>query len=260
MNASRLHNSSRADLLTDMPAVETRLTATAVAKALRAVARPDKVSIYQNFFKTGPGQYGEGDRFLGVTVPDSRRVVRTFRALSMTEVDKLLRSPWHEERLVALLILVAQFEKGSESQRRAIFDYYLANARRVNNWDLVDTSTPQIVGGWLHAQGKGWALLHKLARSENLWERRIAMLTTFTFIRQGDSTPALEIAELLLNDEHDLIHKAAGWMLRESGKRDVVVLEQFLDRHATRMPRTILRYAIEKFPESRRQRYLSRKK
>lgn len=233
------------------------LKASEVAKALRAVARPDKVAVYQSFFKTGPGQYGEGDRFIGVTVPCTRAAIKPFRELPLTEVDRLLGSVWHEERFAALLILVAQFEKGDLSRRREIYEYYLANARRVNNWDLVDCTTPQIVGGWLHGQGKGWAVLRKLARSENLWERRISILATFYFIREGEFAPTLEIAERLLADKHDLIHKAVGWMLREMGKREVTVLESFLERHAATMPRTMLRYAIEKFPEPRRRQYLA---
>ncbi|PAW78230.1 MAG: DNA alkylation repair protein [Verrucomicrobia bacterium Tous-C9LFEB] len=235
------------------------LKASDVAKALRAVARPEKVSIYQSFFKTGPGQYGEGDRFIGVTVPNSRAAIKPFLALPMGEVETLLASVWHEERFAAALILVAQFERGDAAQRRSVFDFYLAKARRLNNWDLVDCSTPQVVGGWLYEQGKGWAILRKLARSENLWERRISILATFYYIRQREMAPTVEIAELLLGDRHDLIHKAVGWMLREMGKREVTVLESFLDRHGATMPRTMLRYAIEKFPEKRRKLYLGLK-
>lgn len=236
------------------------MKASDVAKALRAVARPEKVEIYQSFFKTGPGQYGEGDKFIGVTVPNARAAIKPFRDLPMAEVEKLLGSVWHEERFAAALILVAQFERGDATQRRAVFDFYLANARRWNNWDLVDCSTPQVVGGWLCEQGKGWAILRKLARSENLWERRISILATFAFIRQREMSPTVEVAELLLGDKHDLIHKAVGWMLREMGKREVTALESFLDKHAATMPRTMLRYAIEKFPEKRRRDYLSRGK
>jgi 3-methyladenine DNA glycosylase AlkD len=206
------------------------------------------------FFKTGPGQYGEGDRFLGVMVPQTRQVAREFRELPLAEVEELLRSSWHEERLCALLLLVHRFERGDDAARREVYDLYLANTAHIDSWDLVDLSAPRIVGGWL--QGRSRAPLYRLARSKRLWERRIAILATATFIARADFTDALALSELLLGDEHDLMHKAVGWMLREVGKRDVKVLEAFLEKHGGRMPRTALRYAIEKFPEAKRKAFL----
>lgn len=236
------------------------MKASDVAKALRAAARPDRVHVLQSFFKTGPGEYAEGDQFIGIYTADMRRIEKEFRDLPQPEIRKLLCSAWHEERVAAVGILVMQFEKAGAVRQKEIFDFYLKHAARyVNNWDLVDGSAALIVGAWLHGQGKGWAILRKLARSQNLWERRIAMVATLHFIRQGEFAPTLEIAEMLLADEHDLIHKASGWMLREMGKREVAPLEKFLKRHATRMPRTMLRYAIERFPLARRKEYLAMK-
>lgn len=230
-----------------------------VSKALRAVSRPDRVHILQSFFKTGPGEYAEGDKFIGIYVGDLRKVVKEFRALPEAELRKLIVSPWHEERVTAVAIVVDQFAKADPKRRGELVALYLAHAAQyVNNWDLVDGSAPQIVGVWLHGQGKGWSILRKLARSKNLWERRIAIIATFYFIRQEEFAPTLEIAERLLGDTHDLIHKAVGWMLREVGKRDEAVLVGFLDQHLKRMPRTMLRYAIERFPAKRRLEYLKK--
>jgi 3-methyladenine DNA glycosylase AlkD len=206
------------------------------------------------YFKTGPGQYGEGDRFLGVTVPQTRRVVREFRELPLAEVAALLRSPWHEVRLCALLLLVRRFERGDAAERRAIFALYLGSTAHIDSWDLVDLSAPRIVGGWL--QDRSRAPLYRLARSRRLWERRIAILATAHFIARLDFADALALSEILLDDDHDLMHKAVGWMLREVGKRDVGALEAFLEAHRARMPRTALRYAIERFPEAQRRRFL----
>lgn len=210
----------------------------------------------QGFFKTGPGQYGEGDRFLGSRVPDLRKVAREFASLSMTEIQSLLASPWHEERLLALVILVRQYAKGEERERNAIYALYLRSTGRINNWDLVDVSAPQIVG--LHLLTRDRRPLYRLVKSRSVWERRIAIIATQQFIRGGEFEDTLALAEALLDDEHDLIHKAAGWMLREVGKRDRRALEAFLDRHAATMPRTMLRYAIERLPPARRRRYLRR--
>lgn len=206
------------------------------------------------YFKTGPGQYGEGDRFLGVTVPQVRRVAREFRELPPADVAALLRSPWHEERLCALVLLVRRFERGDDDERRKIFDLYLGSTAHVDNWDLVDLSAPRIVGAWLQERSR--APLFRLARSRRLWERRIAILATAHFIDRSDFADALALSELLLDDGHDLMHKAVGWMLREVGKRDVAALEAFLEAHRARMPRTTLRYAIERFPEAKRRRFL----
>jgi 3-methyladenine DNA glycosylase AlkD len=222
---------------------------------LRSAADPVKAEVLARFFKTGPGEYGEGDRFIGVIVPKIRKIAKVHLQAASGEVLKLLRSPYHEERLTALLILVGQYRRGDATQKKSIYEFYLANASRINNWDLVDLSAPHIVGAQLYT--KNASVLTRLARSEYLWERRIAMLSTHYFIRQGESSEALRIAELLLHDPHDLIHKAVGWMLREVGKRCSREVEcRFLDQYADDMPRTMLRYAIEHFPETLRQRYM----
>lgn len=231
-------------------------TAKAVSAALKAGASAERALVSARYFKTGPGQYGEGDIFIGLTVPQVRKIVRTFKDLPLLETEKLLHSPIHEERLTALLILVSQFERTKESSlQKEIVDLYLKNTRFINNWDLVDTSAPYIMGPYLWKRPK--ALLSKLARSKRLWERRIAMLSTFYFIKQGDCKEALQIAELLLTDSHDLMHKAVGWMLREIGSkcgRDI--LKDFLAKHYKKLPRTTLRYAIEHFPEAERKAWL----
>lgn len=230
------------------------LTATAISRKLRSQARPESVAILQRFFKTGPGEYGEGDRFIGVTLPVIRAVGRECRDTSIAELQKLLRSPVHEERTLALLMLVNAFTSGDEPVRRRIYDLYLAHTQFINNWDLVDGSAAQIVGGWL--RGRSTAPLTRLAKSKSLWERRIAMIATCDGIRRGDFDDTFRIAALLLHDGHDLIHKAVGWMLREVGKRDGAAERAFLaDRYKT-MPRTMLRYAIERFPEAERRKYL----
>ena len=222
---------------------------------LRALANPVIASHSSRFFKTGPGQYGEGDRFLGIRVPVLRRVAREHWAASVSTAFALLRSPLHEERLLALLLLVAAFERADERGRERIYrDYLRAIRRYVNNWDLVDTSAPYIVGR--HLENRGRDALRTLARSSNLWERRVAVLASFWLIRQRDFGDALAIARLLLPDAHDLIHKAVGWMLREIGNRDAAAAARFLNRHHSRMPRTMLRYAIEKLPAAKRRAYL----
>lgn len=223
-------------------------------RKLRALGTVERAAVSRSFFKTGPGQYGEGDRFLGVTVPDTRRLAREAGDLPLAEVLTLLRSPIHEERLLALLILVRRYEKGGPRERREIYSLYLAHTARINNWDLVDLSAPNIVG--VHLVERSRRILYRLAKSPDLWERRIAILATLSFIRNRDFADALSIAEILLHDGHDLIHKAVGWMLREVGKGDQAVLEGFLKQHGRQMPRTMLRYAIERFPESLRQAYL----
>jgi 3-methyladenine DNA glycosylase AlkD len=229
-----------------------------VRRDIRRLARPERAKANRWFFKTGPGEYGEGDRFLGVTVPQLRAIAREYRNMPLKYVVALLRSPWHEERLIALLIMVRQYVDGDARARRTIHQAYLRNTASINNWDLVDASAAQIVGAHLDAGDR--RALRRLACSTSLWERRIAMIATYHYIRQGDFRDALAVAELLLNDEHDLIHKAAGWMLREIGKRDRRVEEAFLERHAARMPRTMLRYAIERLPAGVRRRYLAVKR
>ncbi len=223
--------------------------------ALHRQAHPEKGAFLQRFFKTGPGQYAEGDVFIGVTVPQTRAVAKRFRHLSFDDLSDLLQSPIHEERLLALIILVDQFERAQESKRKAFYDFYFKHVNGINNWDLVDTSAPRLVGGYLLERNR--AVLHKLARSKNLWERRIAIVTTMTFIRRKDFADCLKICQTLMQDEHDLIHKACGWMLREVGKADVKTLEKFLARYHRKLPRTALRYAIERFPPARRKAYLA---
>ena len=230
------------------------MRASDLQRDLRQLADPKRAEVSRWFFKTGPGEYAEGDQFAGVTVPQQRLLARRYRTMPRGEARKLLRSRIHEERAIALMILVWQFQRGSERDKREIFALYLRNTRCINNWDLVDCSAPHIVGAYLATRSR--ACLLRLARSKLLWERRIAMMATQYFIRHGEFDDALRIARLLLRDEHDLIHKAAGWMLREVGNRDRAVEERFLKQHAAIMPRTMLRYAIEKFPEPLRQRYL----
>jgi 3-methyladenine DNA glycosylase AlkD len=222
---------------------------------LRKVSSRARAKINQRFFKTGPGEYGEGDRFLGTTLPDLRRLSVKYGALSLRDLRSLLTSRWHEERLLALFILVRQYERGSQAERNTIHRLYLGHTRYINNWDLVDSSAAAIIGAHLYERDRG--LLHKLAQSRSVWERRIAVLASFYYIKKGEYEDTLTIAELLLRDEHDLIHKAVGWMLREIGKRDQTVEERFLKTHAARMPRTMLRYAVERFPEPLRRRYLN---
>jgi 3-methyladenine DNA glycosylase AlkD len=211
----------------------------------------------QWFFKTGKGEYGEGDVFAGLKVPTQRKLAGEFRDLSLTDLKILLNSPVHEERLISLFILVDKYERGDDQEKKVIFSFYLKNRKGINNWDLVDLSAPKIIGK--HLLNKNNSLLFKFAVSKNLWERRIAVLSTYEFIRNSDFQTTLKIAELLLEDEHELIHKAVGWMLREIGKRDLQAEEKFLKIHYNKMPRTMLRYAIEKFPETKRKKYLQGK-
>jgi 3-methyladenine DNA glycosylase AlkD len=224
---------------------------------LRKLEDKERAKNSQWFFKTGPGEYGEGDRFLGITVPDLRKLAKEYQAIPLTEVTQLLHSPIHEERLLALLILVRAFAKGDDSLKEKIYHLYLKNTRYINNWDLVDLSALYIVGAFL--KGKSKKTLYALAKSKDMWERRIAIIATFYFIKDGEFTAAMKIAHMLLSDKEDLIHKAVGWMLREVGKRHLATEELFLKEHYKKMPRTMLRYAIEKFPEAKRQRYLKGK-
>ncbi len=226
-----------------------------IKRDLVQLGDPEKAKTLSSFFKTGKGQYGEGDVFLGIPVPEQRKVAKRYHALPLPDLQVLLGSPIHEHRLTALLILVSQYDRADASGKDALFRFYLNNTEHINNWDLVDLSAPKIVGA--HLLKKDTSILYHLARSPNLWERRIAMLSTLTFIRNNTFDDALRIAELLLQDDHDLIHKAVGWMLREIGKRDQDVEERFLRTHYLRMPRTMLRYAIERFDAPKRQFYLA---
>lgn len=227
---------------------------TQLQKDLDKLASPEKGKFLQRFFKTGEGEYAHGDVFLGIPVPRVRQVAREYRRLPLSQLDKLLKSRYHEYRLAALLILVDKFQQAFSSERKKLAQFYLAHTTQVNNWDLVDLSADKILGAYLWDQDK--SVLYRLAKSENLWEKRIAIVATFHFIKLNYFIDTLKIAKLLLADKHDLIHKAVGWMLREVGKRDLEMEEQFLRQHAKQMPRTMLRYAIEKFPEKKRREYL----
>jgi 3-methyladenine DNA glycosylase AlkD len=226
----------------------------AIRARIRAAADPASAAILQGFFKTGPGQYGEGDVFLGVRVPALRAICRDCGDLPLAQLRSLLRSRVHEDRSVALMLLVEAFARADAAGRKRIYEFYLANTAFINNWDLVDLSAAQIVGGFLADRSR--APLRRLARSRSLWERRIAIVATFHFIRQNDFEETFRIADMLLDDDHDLIHKATGWMLREVGKRDADALRGYLKKRASRMPRTALRYAIERFTPAERRRWL----
>jgi 3-methyladenine DNA glycosylase AlkD len=224
-----------------------------IEKQLKALGSKSAAEHAQRFFKTGPGQYGEGDRFLGITVPVLRTVAKEHRDITLDDAVALLQSPFHEVRLTALLIMVLQYERGEN--RQAVYRAYLANTHCINNWDLVDVTAPQIVGAHLFERDR--KPLYRLAKSKSLWERRIAIIATFYFIRRNQFDDTLAIADILLNDKEDLMHKAVGWMLREIGKRDQRVEEDFLLPRYKQMPRTMLRYAIERFPEPKRLAYLN---
>lgn len=230
---------------------------TFLKKELHLLGDAKKARILQRFFKTGKGQYGEGDVFWGITVPKSRSLAIKYKDLFFEDITELLKSKIHEERLIAVLILVHNFKNGDERERKRIYSFYLKNTRYINNWDLVDLSADKIVGAYLLTHPRG--ILKKLAHSQNIWERRIAIISTFQFIKNGDAKDALIIGKMLLFDKHDLIQKAVGWMLREVGKRVSIEAErQFLDIYAHKMPRTTLRYAIEKMPKEERRAYLSK--
>jgi 3-methyladenine DNA glycosylase AlkD len=220
------------------------------------LANPKQAAILSCFFKTGPGEYAEGDKFYGIKVPETRKLVKkNFQEISLEETGKLLQSSFHEERLGALLILVEKFRQGDDKEKEKIYKLYLANTGQINNWDLVDLTAPQIVGAYLDNKPKD--ILFKLAGSKSLWERRIAILATFYFIKNGQPEYAFALADQLVDDKHDLIHKAVGWMLREAGKRcSEKLLEDYLKPRYKKMPRTMLRYAIERLPEAKRKNYL----
>ena len=217
---------------------------------LKKLSNPEKAKILQGFFKTGKGQYGEGDIFLGITVPQSRSIAKKYSSLELNKTQQLLNSKIHEERLIALFILIENYP----NNQKEIFNFYLSKTKQINNWDLVDLSAPKIVGKFL--KDKPREILYELAKSKNLWEKRIAIVSTYTFIRDNDFEDTFKISEILLNDKHDLIHKAVGWMLREIGKRNQEILETFLKQNYNRLPRTTLRYAIERFEETKRKDYL----
>ncbi len=231
-----------------------------VIKTLKKASNKEKSVILSRFFKTGPGEYGEGDRFLGVTVPEQRTIAKKYQSLPYKEVEKLLISPWHEHRLTGLLILTYRFSNSRMAQKKEIFDFYSTHTPCINNWDLVDITAPHIVGEYLVESNVDSGLLKRWAQSPVLWERRIAIVSTFAWIKQGKAPVCLEIAKILLRDPHDLIQKAVGWMLREVGKRcDEQILRDFLDRHGRKMPRTMLRYAVERLPETVRLKYMRKR-
>jgi len=224
-----------------------------IKKDLKLLSNSEKITIYQNFFKTGKGQYGEGDIFIGVTVPNTRKIAKKYRKISLEVISKLLDSKIHEERLLGVLILVEKYQKLSDDK---IFLFYKKHNKKINNWDLVDLSADKIVGNYYYKNKDKINNLYKLAKSDNLWERRTSIVSTFYFIKNNNFKPTIDISLLLMNDRHDLIHKAVGWMLREVGKRNKKILLEFLNKNYRKMPRTMLRYSIEKLPESERKAYL----
>ncbi len=225
-----------------------------IRKAISKQKNPAQAIILQRFFKTGKGEYGQGDIFYGIKVPEQRIIAKQFKDLSLDSLKTLILSKVHEERLIAAFILVDQFKSGDEKKKKIIFNFYLKNRKGINNWDLVDLSAPKIIGAYLIDKEKD--RLYKFAHSKDLWEKRISIISTQAFIREHFFEDSLIISEILLHDKHDLIHKAVGWMLREIGNRDLETEEEFLKKHYKIMPRTMLRYAIEKFPEQKRMAYL----
>ncbi|MCH7515703.1 MAG: DNA alkylation repair protein [Bacteroidetes bacterium] len=223
-------------------------------KVIRDSANEKHANTMQWFFKTGKGEYGEGDKFVGIKVPVQRKIAKKFLDLENEDLKILLNSKIHEERLIALLILVDKYQTVNEKGKEKVYKFYLKNSNKINNWDLVDLSAPKIIGEHLLKNDK--QILFKFARSKNLWERRIAIISTYTFIKNKQYKTTLQISDILLNDDHDLIQKAVGWMLREVGKQDLKTLENFLKPRYNKMPRTMLRYSIEKFPEKKRKKYL----
>lgn len=233
------------------------MTAQNIITDLQTLGNPEKAAHLSRFFKTGKGEYGEGDLFIGVTVPEQRGISKKYRSAGFPVLRELIASPYHEVRLTGLLILVSQFEKNkNEEFRKSCVDFYLSQTRYINNWDLVDLSCYKLLGVWL--TDKDRSLLYTLSESANLWEQRISIVTCMHFVRKGDFKDCLALSERLLNHPHDLIHKAVGWLLRETGKKDRQVLTDFLQPRYRQMPRTMLRYAIEHYPEEERKKYLAK--
>lgn len=231
-----------------------------VEKALQKYADKDRARNLQRFFKTGPGQYGEGDVFVGITMPEIRSVAKQYVDITLGEIQKLLDSKIHEYRMTGLIILTYQYPKSDEATQKKLYDFYLKNlyAGNINNWDLVDVTTPRIVGEYLVNQSRN--ILYELAESDDLWQRRVSIIATFAFIKRGDATTSIDLANKLIHDRHDLIHKAVGWVLREVGKSiDEKILTKYLDTHAHEMPRTMLRYSLEKLTQSQKQQYMSQR-
>jgi len=233
------------------------MSAKEIQKKLKSLGNQEKAKKHQQFFKTGPGEYGEGDVFVGVTVPELRKLAKEYKTITLKKVKQLLHSSIHEERLLSLFLLIHRYSEGDEPEKKRIYELYLKNTKFINNWDLVDSSAGHIVGAFLFDKSK--KPLYNLVKSNNLWERRISIISTFYFIKRNQYSDTLKISKILLSDKEVLIHKAVGWMLREVGKRNMSVEEKFLKKYYKNMPRTMLRYAIEKFPEPKRQRYLKGK-
>lgn len=233
------------------------MTAAAIKSELDAHENPADAAFLQRFFKTGQGQYGEGDVFIGLRVPQTRAIAKRYRDLSIAELEKLLKSPIHEHRLAAAIIMTEQAKTASPELKKSLYELYLRRTDRINNWDIIDISCRDVVGGYL--MDKPREPLYKLARSDSLWERRIAMVSTWQFIRAGDLDDTFRIAEMLLKDNEDLMHKAAGWMLREAGKKDEAKLKEFLDQHAHAMPRTMLRYSLERLHPADKAHYMKQR-
>jgi 3-methyladenine DNA glycosylase AlkD len=225
-------------------------------KELLKLKNPKQAKLLSRFFKTGKGEYGEGDVFIGLKVPQQRKIAKKYKTTKLKNIEFLLKNKIHEFRLTALFILIDQYQKSDKKFKKEIFNFYLKNKKGINNWDLIDLSSPNIIGNYLIDKDK--SVLYKLAKSNSLWDKRIAVLSTFAFIRNNKFEDSLKIAEILINDKHDLIHKAVGWMLREVGKKDLKIEEEFLRKHHKKMPRTMLRYAIEKFPKQKRILYLKK--
>lgn len=223
-----------------------------IKKELNKKADKEKAKQLARFFKTGKGEYGEGDVFIGIKVPDQRIIAKKFKDASFNDLKELIKSEIHEFRLTALMILIFKYK----AEKEKVFNFYIKNTKRINNWDLVDLSAPNIIGDYL--LDKDRSILYDFAKSNNLWKKRIAIISTFTFIRNNDFKDSLKISEILLNDKHDLIHKAVGWMLREIGKRDIKIEKQFLEKYCKKMPRTMLRYSIEKFSQKDKGMFMSR--
>lgn len=230
-----------------------------ITQEIHELANPEKVAILQRFFKTGPGEYGEGDKFLGLVVPQCRKISKSYyQKISDQDLTTLLHSEWHEERQIALFIMVLQYKKADENGKRKLYEMFLQNTKYINNWDLVDCNTPHIVGGYIYHHSDQLPVLDKLSSSDLLWDKRIAVLATFYFIAKGDPTVTLKIVDKLLEEDHDLLHKANGWMLREIGKKiDAKILLDYIKENYDRMPRTTLRYAIELFNPDLRKRILA---
>lgn len=233
----------------------TKHSAREIERRLKALSNPARAAALQRFFKTGPGEYGEGDRFVGLTMPQARQLAKEFADLPLREVETLLESPWHEARTLAVVIMANRYGNADARERDAICRLYLRRTDRINNWDLVDISAPRVVGEHLATRSR--APLRRLARSKLLWDRRVAIISTAAFIRRNEFADTLEIARMLLGDEHDLIHKAVGWMLREVGKRDERTLRAFLNQHAAEMPRTALRYSLERLSPALKRHYMA---